>query len=189
MDQNTDSFWELLQPEHDRLRGFCRRIAGDRDRGDDLCQEALLRGLRQFHTLRDTASFRSWLYRIVLNRYQNTRRGGAWKWLVFTDPAETDGAVPDPSPHLEAKRELERALRILSAEDRVLITLFELEGWRLSELSELLGRSESALKVQVCRIRSRLRDELKAILARRERRASRAARKDRIWIAVKPSVD
>jgi RNA polymerase sigma-70 factor (ECF subfamily) len=189
MHRNTDHFWTLLEPEHDRLRGFCRRITGDRDRGDDLCQEALLRALRQFHTLREEASFRSWLYRIVLNRYQNTRRGGAWKWLVFADPAETEGASLDPSPHLEAKRALEGALRILSREERVLVTLFELEGWRLSDLSELLGRSESALKVRLCRIRFRLRDELNATLARRERRALRAARKERIWIAVKPNVD
>lgn len=189
MDQNTHLFWTLLEPEHDRLQGFCRRIARDRDSGDDLLQESLLRALRRFHTLRDHQSFRPWLYRIVLNRYQNIRRGGAWKWLVFTDPAETNGAVCDPSPQLEAKRTLEVALRTLSAEERVLMALFEIEGWRLSELSRLLGHSESALKVRLCRIRSRLRDELNRTLARRERRALRNARKERIWIAVKPNVD
>jgi RNA polymerase sigma-70 factor (ECF subfamily) len=189
MDQDRERLWKLLEPEHRKLVGFCRRLAGDRDRGDDLCQEAILAALRRFDTLREPASFKAWLYRIVLNRYRNTRRGGAWKWLVFTESTDVDGAGSDPAPHLEARRALDVALRALSAEDRALVTLSELEGWCLSDLSALTGRSENTLKVRLFRIRMRMRDELSRTVARRERRALRNARRERVWIAVKPSVD
>lgn len=188
MDQNTEHFWTLLKPEHERLRGFCRRIAGDRDRGDDLCQEALLLAIRRFHTLRDPGRFRPWIYQIVLNRHRNLHRSSVWKWFVFED-TKAQGESVDPSPQLQARRTLEGVLHQLSAEERALITLFEVEDWRLSELSELFGRSENALKVRLSRIRSRLRADLNRTLARRERLALQTAGKEPIWIAVKPNAD
>jgi RNA polymerase sigma-70 factor (ECF subfamily) len=186
MHHDTELFWTLLESEHEKLRRFCRRLAGDRDSGDDLCQETLLQGLRRFHTLREHERFRPWLYRIALNRYRNSRRSGVLKWLVFK---ETEGAHEDPTPRLAARRSLERAMRALSAEERTLVTLFELEGWDVSDLSRLLGRTENAIKVRLCRIRTRLRNELNRTLARREREARESAGKEPVWIAVKSNTD
>lgn len=114
MDRNKDLFWELLEPEHPRVRAFCRALAGDRDRGDDLCQEALLVAFRRLHTLREPARFKAWLYRIVVNRYRNACRDSFWR--RFVPMAEDDfgnGAGPDPGVEHAARRTLGIALRAL----------------------------------------------------------------------------
>lgn len=186
MHEDRELFWTLLESEHEKLRRFCRRLAGDRDSGDDLCQEALLQALRRFHTLREHGRFRPWLYQIALNRYRNSRRSGVLKWLVFK---ETEGVHEDPTPQLAARRALDRAMRTLSADERALVVLFELEGWGASELAPFLGRSENAVKVKLCRIRTRLRNELKRTLARWERKTRESAGKEPVWIAVKSNTD
>ena len=45
-----------------------------RDDGDDLYQDALVSALGAFEQLRDQASFRPWLYRIIVNQFRNRMR-------------------------------------------------------------------------------------------------------------------
>jgi RNA polymerase sigma-70 factor (ECF subfamily) len=190
MDRHRDLFWELLEAEHPRFRAFCRRLAGDRNRGDDLCQDSLVAALRRFDTLRDKSLFRAWLYRIVVNRYRNSRR--SWRrWLRLTESNHGNGSGPDPGAHHDAKRTLELAMRSLTPDERALISLHELEGWSVRDLVALTGRSESALKVRLFRIRRCMRDELLRRAARMEavRKANTAERKERLWIVKSPGVD
>ena len=191
MERKSDPFWELLEPEHHKVRAFCRKLAGDRDRGDDLCQEALLAAWRRINTLRDPGCFRPWLYRIVVNRYRNAYRDSFWRrFLPLEGVNSGNGAGPDPGEHHDAKRLLGWALRRLSAEERALVTLFELEGWSLADLAALTGRPEGALKVRLFRIRRKMRDALARRLARTtENRAKTATRKERLWIVTKPGID
>jgi len=62
MAEQRDHFWELLEPEHHRVRATCRMLAGNREDGVDLCQEALTQAFQRFESLRDRGSFRPWLY-------------------------------------------------------------------------------------------------------------------------------
>ncbi len=43
---NRDLFWRHLEGEHPKMEAFCRRLAGNRDDGDDLYQDALLPAAR-----------------------------------------------------------------------------------------------------------------------------------------------
>lgn len=191
MDRKSDLFWQLLEPEHEKVRAFCRRLAGSRDRGDDLCQEALLAAWRRIDTLREPARFKPWLYRIVVNRYHNAYRDSFWRRFVPLHDHSGNGDGFNPGEHHDAKRLLAWALCRLSAEERALVTLFELEGWSVADLSALMGKSEGALKVRLFRIRKKLRDALARRLARETtaNRAITAARKERLWIVTKPGID
>jgi RNA polymerase sigma factor (sigma-70 family) len=192
MDRNRDLFWELLEPEHQTVRAFCRRLAGNRQDGDDLCQEALLVAFQRFAQLRELRSFKAWLYRIVVNRYRSKHRLASWRRLVTLESLSGgNGSGPDPEPAYESRRLLEFALGRLTADDRALITLYELEDWTCAELAKLLSKSETSVKVQLFRIRKRMRDALTRKIAkdRRHGTAEIAGGKERLWIVTKPSVD
>ena len=192
MDRNRDQFWELLEPEHQLVRAFCRRLAGNRQDGDDLCQDALVAAFLRFTTLREPERFKAWLYRIVVNRYKNSWRGHFWRrFLPLQAHHNGDGTGPHPEFLHQAKRHLRWALEGLAAEDRALIVLFELEQWTIAELAELLGKSQGSVKVRLHRIRKRMRDALTLKLAKHERHrtAGTAGRKERLWIVTKPNVD
>ena len=50
-----------------RLRRFCLALAGTRDVGDDLCQEAIARALASAHQFTPGTRMDSWLMRIARN--------------------------------------------------------------------------------------------------------------------------
>jgi len=163
MNRQRERFWELLKPQFAPTQAFCRKLTGDRDFGDDLFHDALIRALRKFSTLRDEESFRPWLYRIIVRTFVSTVRGPWWKRRVrLTDELPLSSLRFDPADQYTARRWLERAYGALSPDDRALITLFELEEWTLAELSEMYGKSEGALKVRLFRARHKMKKVLLA---------------------------
>lgn len=178
MADTRDHFWALLEPEQAKIRAFCRRLAGNREEGDDLCQEALVQAFQRFESLRDSDRFRPWLYRIAVNRYRNARRGSFWRRLVpLGAAAEPEQPGADPRGAYAAGRLLDRAFKGIDPADRALVMLFETEGWSSGELGQLLGVSEAATRVRLCRIRAKMRKSL-------ARHAARVAKRHKAVIEV-----
>ncbi|MDX9858570.1 MAG: RNA polymerase sigma factor [candidate division Zixibacteria bacterium] len=164
-----DLFWRLLEPEHRRAEAFCRRLARGSDDGDDLYQEGLLTALRKFDSLRDPGSFRPWLYRILVNTYRNRNRTPWWRRRVsLTGHAIEPSAGPDPAEAHAARRWLQRGLAVLSAEDRALVCLYELEGWSVADLAAMAGRPEGTIKARLARSREKMRRAIERCLTQPE---------------------
>lgn len=163
---DNELFWKLLEPEHPKAEAFCRKLAGNRDEGDDLYQDSLLTALRKFDSLRDHDAFRPWLYRIIVNGFKNRHRRSWWRRHASLTP-EILHALPGSNPEhrLIARRWLERALRNLSADERSLIVLFELEQWSIAELAELYGCREGAIKTRLFRSRRKMRKTITRYLS------------------------
>ncbi|MFH2057225.1 MAG: RNA polymerase sigma factor [bacterium] len=167
MDSDRDLFWKLVEPEHRRLAAFCRKLTGNRDEGDDLCQDALVTAIGGFDSIRNQSSFRPWLYRIVVNTFLNRSRQ-VWRRKespLTPEQSETLGGQ-DPSNRHAARRILETAFKAVSEEDRAMLTLFALDGWTVAELAQMFGMSESAIKVRLHRIRRKMQERLTKQLAR-----------------------
>ena len=164
-DQQRDRFYELLEPELPRLQAFCQRLAGDPEQGDDLAQDALYDAWKGFGRLRKTAAFKSWLYQIVINRYRtNLRQFKKWadRTVPLTDIVDVDD---DRQSRVHAARDrLTLAMACLSAKDRALVTLHELEGWSYSELAAMFGSKEGALRTRLTRCRCQMRERLQGHL-------------------------
>ena len=59
------------------LRAFARSLTGDRDRADDLVQDAVLRALSAFEQYTPGTNFKAWIFTILRNLYFNEfRRNG-----------------------------------------------------------------------------------------------------------------
>jgi RNA polymerase sigma factor (sigma-70 family) len=177
MNRLRTRFWQLVEPEHQKARAFCRKLTGDRDEGDDLYQDALVSALTGFEKLKDEHAFRPWLYRIIINCFKNRRREAWWRRVIpLNDDISRSLIGKNPGPAYAARRRLEKAYEALSTADRVLVTLFELEGWRISEIAELTGKSEGSLKVRLSRARRKMRETL-----RREMNESALQNLKSIW--------
>lgn len=161
MNRNRDLFWKLIEPEHYRARSYCRKLTGNRDDGDDLYQDALVAALKGFSGLKDLSAARPWLYRIIINTWKNRLRQPWWKKIVpFTGGLESVLGSHDPEPRHTARRRLETAFRVLTPEDKALVTLFELQGFSIAEAAKVLGKSEGNIRVRLTRARRKMRREL-----------------------------
>lgn len=186
---NRDQFWSRLEVEHPRAERFCRTLAGSRDDGDDLYQEAVLKGCLNCHTVRDPEAFRSWLYRIIVNLYRNRRQEPWWRRFVPLTP-ELEETAPgwDPTGELEARRRIEQAFAAITPEERALVTLFELEDWTIAELGRLYQKPEGTIKARLSRARARMRKRLLRRPAKREREViiNKKVREAGICVVTKP---
>ena len=192
MDGQRNLFWKLTEPEHLRARAFCRKLMGNREDGDDLYQDALVKALSRFQDLSDHTAFCAWLYRIVVNTFKNRlRRPWYRRLLPLTVEIEDRVGGEDPAEGHAAKRTLRRAFRHLTPAERALVTLFELEGWSIGELAELHGANEGAIKVRLSRVRLKMRTALIKHAARSAAKAKVKTKtcEDEICVAAKPGAE
>jgi RNA polymerase sigma-70 factor, ECF subfamily len=154
-----NELFELLEPIHDDVQLFARRIARSNAEGDDLFQEAVLRAGAKLPTLREHARFRAWMHSVVVSVHRTRSRRAFWRRLVSSDsapdPVGDDGArwADDRASALRAQS----ALATLSAPQREAIVLFELHGYSLEEIAEIQRASLSSVKSRLMRGRDRLR--------------------------------
>ena len=192
MDRTKALFWSLVEPEHLRARAFCRKLMSNREDGDDLYQDSLVSALTKFTTLRETKSFKAWLYRIIINGCTSRVRRPWYRRLIPIDEEiEQTVAGENPVPLQAARRRLEIAFRAVSSEDRGLVTLFEMQGWSVAELAEMTGKSEGSIKVRLSRARRRMRDTLSRYFAQADPREHIGTinSKDKVCVVTRPVKD
>jgi len=160
-----DLFWTYLEAEHPRAEAFCRKLAGNREEGDDVYQDAVLAALRNVPTLRNPDAFRPWLYRIMVNTYRNRVVGPWWRKRVSLTPELVETRIgADPSAAYAAKRWLDRALAALKPDDRALVVLFEIDGWTIAELADMTKRPQGTIKARLSRARKTMRRAIERYL-------------------------
>ncbi len=146
---------ELL--EHtSHLRAFAISLCGDRDYGDDLVQETLLKALANIDSFRPGTNMRSWLFTILRNTYFTQRR------RARHEVEDADGALaatlssaPEQEPHLNF-RDFQRALAFLNDEQREALILIGAAGFSYDEAAEIVGCSSGTVKSRVNRARAKL---------------------------------
>lgn len=190
MNGKQNEFWKLVEPEQTKARAFCRKLLGNRDDGDDLFQDSLVAGLVNFEQLASEASFKPWLYRIIVNRFKNKIRSSWWK-KSSSLTKEIESSVAGENPHglYTARRRLEKAFKVLKTDDRILVTLFELEGWSIAEIANLYEKSEGSIKMRLSRSREKMRTALvkEFRLTKTQKTFNAFETEDEICVAGKPS--
>src|SRR5690606_24641037 len=77
------AFTELYDRYRDKLVHFIARKTGDRDRAEDLVQEAFIRVTRHLHRFDQSKKFSTWIYTICSNLAKNELRNRSRNPLVL----------------------------------------------------------------------------------------------------------
>ena len=137
------------------------RVVNHREDAEDLVQEAFLAAYQYLDSYDASRPFGPWLMRIVLNRGANLRRSRARR---ETEP-ETDAVSPAPSAldeseRAEARVQLTRAMATLSERQRMIVTLFDVDGLTSTEIGEMLDLSPGTVRWHLHEARGTLRRAL-----------------------------
>jgi len=162
------SFDRLVEEHLAPALGFAARLTGDVHAAEELVQEALLRAWRGRGGYRGGASFRTWLFRIVINAF---RDGLARRKPVEALPLELlDERQADPSSSA-ATRELGARIAELigglPVRQREVLVLMTYEGQTAAETAEVLGTTTANVHSTLHVARERLRRQLAPFLAER----------------------
>jgi RNA polymerase sigma-70 factor, ECF subfamily len=137
------------------LRRFARAVVRDRDKADDLVQDALERAVRKIGTWRGEGRLKSWLFQIMMNVHRDQARKYSVSRNVLT--VEFSGTVDGGQEHATELTEIGKALGLLSVEQREILVLVAVEGFSIKEVGRLLSLPEGTVLSRLARARNNLR--------------------------------
>lgn len=155
---DEQAFRELYRRHTPRLLGFVSRLIVRPDpEYEDVIQETWIRAFDRLGQFRWQSAFSTWLLGIGLNVARDSlRRSGKARRVPeerFTDPQEWHSAH-------ETRMDIERAIRMLPDDCRMVLVLHDVEGMKHHEIAERLEIPVGTTKSRLFRARRMIRDWL-----------------------------
>ena len=158
--------FERLYLQHgSRMKSMARNLLGTASDAEDAVQDTFLKIQRSIASFRGQSSFATWTFRILINTCYDARRSRMRKKEVAQDEPGETAPRPEPraaSAHPSLRLALERALAQLTGHQRDVFLLYEVEGFRHSEIATILEISETASKNTLFQAKKNLRQMLEA---------------------------
>jgi RNA polymerase sigma-70 factor, ECF subfamily len=154
------SFEEVVLPHLDAAFNYARWLARNEADAEDVVQDAYVRALRFFSSLRDENA-RAWLLTIVRNTWYGRfpRRAGGVVNGAEEDADNRADVSLDPEAQLIQQQTVEqvrRALETLPTDFREVLVLRELEGLSYKEIAAVVGIPLGTVMSRLARARERL---------------------------------
>jgi RNA polymerase sigma-70 factor, ECF subfamily len=164
---DDQAFNQIVQAYRRRILGTISRLIGRPEDVEDVGQEVFVRLYYSLDQLREPDVFEPWLYRLTVNAaYDYLRRQRRRPEARMSDLSEQQVMMADADAGTVAQREEVRQGKVrdfvnsllgaVSEEDRILLTLKEVEGLSLKQLEGVYKVNENALKVRLFRARQRV---------------------------------
>ena len=177
---DPDAFGTLFARHKDRLWAVALRTVCDPEDAADALQEAMISAFRRAADFRGDSAVTTWLHRIVVNaavdrlRRRSTRSiswsgdPDALEALAMQGPqgepslGSPSGGVGggasagDTADAIETRLDVNAALRMLPAQQRMALVLVDMLGYPVADAAEILGVSVGTVKSRCARGRARL---------------------------------
>ena len=135
------AFEALATADYSRLHRVAYNVLGDPSAAEDATQQALIDIWRKVRLLRDPAKYEAWSYRLLVRAcYAEAKRQPKLAASDDLSAVEARWAV-DPYGVVADRDQLERGLRHLSIDHRVVLAMRHLLGMTPEEVAATLGIS------------------------------------------------
>jgi RNA polymerase sigma-70 factor, ECF subfamily len=156
---------ELRSP----VRAYLRRVTGSHGSADDLAQETWVRVLMHPPRTLEPAAARSYVFTIASRLARDAWRRESWIGRWIRAPRRRDvgrdehdafletvaDRAPAPDARHEAREDVERSLRSLTARERSLLWLAHVEQYDHREIAAMLDLRPESVRVLLHRARRR----------------------------------
>lgn len=155
--------YELYKLYSKAMYNTCLRITCSEMDAEDVLQDSFLSAFKNLKNYKGTASFGSWLKRIVVNNAINLVKKRRLEIEPVDDITDYDDQVEpvnDKDLSYDVSMVIEGISRLPDGY-RLVLTLYLLEGYDHKEVGEVLGITESTSKSQFNRSKKKLREILR----------------------------
>ncbi len=143
-----------------RLRRFALSLTGNMDEADELVQAACERALSRQHQWRTGTRLDSWMFKIMHRMLIDDRKSMRRRKLhILFEEERFTGILRDGMKKLEARLELKKvagAMRQLSDNDRVILSLVCVDGMSYRDAAETLQIPPGTVMSRLARARRKL---------------------------------
>lgn len=138
----------------------CFRITGNAADAEDILQESFIEAFKKIESYRGEGAFGGWLCRIAVNNAINHLRKCRNETSLeetFVDVADDNIDDAEISENIFCRiEEIRKAINLLPAGYRVIISLHLLEGYDHREIAEIIGATYGNVRTRYSRAKQRL---------------------------------
>jgi RNA polymerase sigma-70 factor (ECF subfamily) len=170
---DAQAFGPLVEKYQQRVFSIVYHLVRRRDEVEDLAQEIFLKAFRAIRTYNFQSSFATWLSRIAVNhcydylRKMRSSRLSYYSEMTEESARELERKLETPESHgldhgekLSLREFVGALLARAPQDDRVILTLKEIEDCSVEEIAELMKLKPSTVKVRLHRARKRMLQDL-----------------------------
>ena len=143
------------------MLSICRQYLKNTDIAEEVMLSGFLKVFTNLDSYKSQGSFEGWIRRIMVNESISKLRRE--KKLQFNDAAEIENSIEHVAyieTELEAN-EIQKLIDSLPEGYKTVFVLYAVEGYKHSEIAELLQISESTSKSQLFKARKLLQSKIK----------------------------
>jgi RNA polymerase sigma factor (sigma-70 family) len=160
---DLDAYAEVIRRFQDMACGFAYSILGDFHLAEDAAQEAFVQAYRDLSQLREPAAFPGWFRTIVFKHCDRLTRG---KRLPAAPIEAAEGVASSHSSPAEAAERSEMKDRVLDAvkslppDERMVTTLFYINGYSQKDIADFLEVPVTTVKNRMHASRRLLKERM-----------------------------
>lgn len=166
---DDSAFVHLVDKYKDLSLSLAHSIIKDRDKAEDVVQDAFIKVYQKAATFKNEAAFSSWLYRIVVNTAYNALKRED-KYRGIDDLTAVSGSVQnqdaDRFKERDQKKYVIMALERLRPDEALVLRLHYLCGLTVVEIQDITGFGISKVKVDLHRGRANMEKILYGLLGK-----------------------
>lgn len=153
MKKDAEAFTALMRGQMQNMYKTARALLHSDEDIADAIQDTILTCWEKLSQLQEPKYFRTWMTRILINKCNDILRKQQ-KFVLVEDMPDT------PTDDLGfANLEWEQILMRLKPRDRIVVILYYVEGFKTSEIAQMLDIPESTVRGSLARSRSKLATE------------------------------
>ena len=161
------SYSALYREHHARIVSLCRMLLSDQAEAEEVAQEVFVALLVELRTRNRDIAWSPWLSRVAVNMCRTRHRSRWWRWWrdsrdeLVESTVRADVATPEQAAvGAEMHARVWEAFRRLSARQREVFAMRQIEGWSNDEVAEMLGLTVGSVKRHLFRAVQHLRKAL-----------------------------
>lgn len=172
---DISAFEALVHKYKQKAYSIAYRFTRNEEDALDLSQEAFVKAYQSIGSFKKTATFYTWLYRIVVNicidfqrkiKKEDSLRKNITDWQEEIEMVDDNPSLlPDTALiNMELKENIEKAIALLSPQHREILILRDFEDMSYKEITAILKISEGTVMSRLFHARRNLKDVLKSYI-------------------------
>jgi len=167
---NPEAFAPLVDKYKQLAFSLSMKITRNREDAEEAAQDAFIKAYRSLESFKGSASFKTWLFRIVYTTAISRVRGKKHEFVSFEDHklseselAETENAVGQLTAEVRSYQ-LHKAMDLLAIDDKAILNLYYFEDFPVEEIATIMDLTASNVKIKLFRSRKKLYEQLHGLL-------------------------
>lgn len=151
----SNNFVTIVDLYKDMVYSISFQVLGNEQDAEECAQDTFLKAFNKLSSFKNESKFSTWLYKIAYYSALNYKKSRKNNTIELNT---NHSFIEEDSDKVEKELAVKSALKTLSEEDRIIVSLYYLDEKSVKEVAQITDLSESNVKIKLMRSREKLKE-------------------------------